>query len=272
MRKKLVSLLLTSLMLINYVHAKNVIYIGVEDDCPYSCRAENENGLKGFVQDILISIFENNDVEVRFRVFPWARALSTFNDISDSDLIAVVGMKIHAYHKELAFFPNTEIAQYTHAFYALNSFALGGNWKYNGVETLKGIRVGAVLGWAYCDTALTKYIQKNNNRWVSAISGGSVSQRNYQRLLLGRTDIWVANQYNANYLLLKKNRNADSNAARIVRVAKVPVTSIVDVYPVFYNNEKGKEYAQEFDDGMANLRESGLLDAILKTYNLKDWR
>ncbi len=242
------------------------IFMAMENDCPYSCDVRQE-GRNGFIQDILKTIFEKNGNTLEVKLLPWQRALNAFN-LQQGELDGMIGMKAHPVREGIAVFPEQPIAQYTHWFYARKDAPFLAEWKYTGPDSLDGIRLGAVRGWNYCDEALTRYIQNGQPPLVQALHGKAPAERNFSKLLGRRIDLWVANQFVAEYFLLKKREAGDPAAKAIVGVQAVPITGEVNVYPIFYNTDAGKTHAREFDQGMRALQESGELDKIMAAYGV----
>jgi polar amino acid transport system substrate-binding protein len=253
------------------VCAQPVITMLVEEDCPYSCKPDSEMGRGGFVQEILITIFERHGYTLNFTMVPWLRALSLFNDETPG-IDGMIAMKVHPIRKTAAVFPDEEIAWYLHSFYVRSDSPLLANWQYEGIESLVGIRVGCVKGWNYCDKTINRYLHAGEAPAVQPLYGGMVQERNFRKLIAGRIDLWVANRNNTEYMLSRKRKKGDRDARRIVRHSDLPVTNAVRVYPVFRRNEKGKRYAEFFTAGMRALRRSGELQRILSNYNLVDWK
>jgi hypothetical protein len=73
-------------------------------------------------------------------------------------------------------------------------------------------------------------------------------------------------------LLTKERAGGNPDADKITGLVDVPVTSEVNVYPVFHNTEKGRRCAEIFSQGMRLLRASGRLEKIMMKYGLSDWR
>jgi len=48
------------------LYGKTQITFIVEEDCPYSCQSDTENGLNGYIQDILVQIFQENGIQTDF--------------------------------------------------------------------------------------------------------------------------------------------------------------------------------------------------------------
>ena len=228
-------------------------------------------GLNGFIQDIFRTIFQKNGYKTKFVIVPWLRALNTFNEKMPY-INGMIGMKAHSIKKEIAIFPEEEIARYTHRFYALKDSPLVKSWKYQGVESLKDITIGCVMGWNYCDNDITEYLKKGNTPYIQALTGTAPAERNFKKLLARRIDLWIANINNTEYLLSKKRKAGNKEAEMVIGFLDLPITTEVNVYPVFYRNEEGERFSKIFTQGIRELRKTGELDTILVKYGLTDWK
>ncbi len=234
------------------------------DFCPYNCDPLKEEGRLGFTHDILNKIFPEHEIIVE-RV-AWERAFKEFNSEKES-ITGIIGItKELPINKEISYWPEHEIGQYTHAFYALKNSSLA-TWKYDGLASLKGKYLGAARGFSYCSAEMTEYVKKAPPSSVSPLAGNRLIERNLHKLSKQRIDLWLANIPMADYFMF----NNKEKAAGVIRVDKLPCTGVVDAYPVFYNDEKGKALATAFDKGIAALRTSGKLDEILSAYGVEDW-
>lgn len=266
---KMLSVSAVLLFISGFVYAETAITILAEDDCPYSCRSET--GYKGFIQDIIGAIFDKNGCKANFEILPWLRILNNFNQ-EKSEVDGMIGMKVHPIKKEIAIYPEEEVARYTHRFYALKKSPLVRTWKYQGTESLKNLKVGSVKGWNYCDKDITKYLAGGSEPYVQALYGEAPEKRNFKKLLSGRIELWIANINNTEYLLANELRDGNKEAERITGFLDLPVTTEVNVYPVFYKNEKGDRYAEIFTKGIRELRKTGELIRIMRKYGLTDWK
>lgn len=250
-------------------HSETTITILVENDCPYSCRPEN--GQPGFIQDILKTIYEKNGFKTSFHIFPWLRVLNSFND-QNPGVDCMIGMKVHPVNKEIALFPEEEIARYTHRFYALKDSPLTKTWEYQGLESLKNMKVGCVKGWSYCNNDVTKYLTEGDDPQVQAMTGEDAEEKNFRKLVAGRIDLWISNINNTEYMLAVKRNSGNKEVDKIVGIADLPVTAEVNVYPIFYKNMKGEKYSEIYVKGIRELRETGELNSIMAKYGLTDWK
>ncbi len=250
-------------------HGNKKITILVEDDCPYSC--QSENGPNGFIQDILLAIFTEENYTLEFRIYPWLRIMNDFN-AQRASVDGMIGMKNHPINKSLALFPEEEIAQYNHKFYARVDSPLIKSWQYEGVESLKNLKIGSMKGWTYSDKKITEYLKQGSAPFVQPLHGEGGTERNFRKLLTGRIDLWISNATNTDYFLAKEREAGNKSVDEVIGFLKVPVTSDVNVYPIFYNNEEGRIYAAVFTDGIRRLRANGKLQTIMQIYGLSDWK
>lgn len=242
--------------------------------CPYVCDLGDPNAKPGFVIDIFKAIFKDAGYAVKLEVQPWTRALKTFNDKKGDFDGLIAATKFHPVDKTVAVFPDIEICRYTHKFYAPINSPLVGKWEYEGIASLKDIKLGCVKGWSYSSIALTKYVNDPPpGAPVYAMHGEKVLYRNLRMLLRGNTDLYVENEYMVDYFFHRQKENGEIDPDQIVAVDDVPVDKGAgSSYPVFYKEKNGEQYARIFSQGMESLRKSGKLDPILAAYGLTDWR
>lgn len=242
------------------------------DFCPYACDPDKEDGKSGFTYDILTEIFEPHGHSIKIQLTPWERAFTLYNQ-QPAHIAGIIGV-----NKELPLdpkktvYPDEEICQYTHAFYAKKGAHKTNGWSYQTLDSIDYLKLGAVKGYSYCSAHMTKYVAQAPANKVDALSGRNVVRRNFNKLLNGRFDVWLGNIPMVDYFLYKQRKNPNSKAHQVYKADNLVCDGLVNAYPVFYDTPKGREYAQIFNDGMIKLRESGKLDEILARYGMTDWR
>lgn len=112
------------------------------------------------------------------------------------------------------------------------------------MESLDNINIGCVSGWTYSDKEITKYLAAGSEPYVQALNGQAPEERNFKRLLSQWIDLWVANKNNTEYLLAKERKAGNQNAEKIIGLDDLPITTDVNVYPIFYKNTKGLQYSE----------------------------
>lgn len=140
-------------------------------------------------------------------------------------------------------------------------------WKFNGINSLKKVRLGIIEGYAY-DEDLDAYIMANKLTDRIVVSTGDDPMKDLiLKLQSGQIDAIAE----------------DSNVMMSSLLSgKIPFKGIVsagslkdkaNLYIAFSpKNPKSKELAAKFDAGIKDLRNSGKLQAILGLYGLTDWK
>ncbi len=142
-----------------------------------------------------------------------------------------------------------------------NYFVLKGNsWRYNGIESLKGKKIGIMSGYGYGEK-LDKLFKDNPN-----IVAETKLINLLEMLSEGKIDI-IIEDYNV-FMLLAMKSYMDEEI--------VNAGSDGEFNPLYIafspSNPKAKEYAKILSDGMDKLRKSGILKGIMERYGLKDWK
>jgi polar amino acid transport system substrate-binding protein len=140
-------------------------------------------------------------------------------------------------------------------------------WKFNGINSLKQIRLGVIEGYAY-DEALDAYIKAHKGTSRIVVSTGDDPMKNLVFKLVNDHIDAIAEDSNVMMASLLSG--------------KVPLKGVVsagslkeksELYIAFSpKNPKSKELAAKFDAGIKELRSSGKLKAILGLYGLTDWK
>ncbi len=177
MKKNFIISALIMIVTANSVWAEDMLNIVATEFSPYICNPEKEGGHEGFVIDIFKAVFEEQGYKVKIENQPWIRTIKTFNDNAGKFDGLLAATKIHPINKETAIFPDTEICVYRHKFYALSDSYLVGTWKYNGLESLKNIKLGGIKGWSYSSAEITRYVNETPEPRVSLMYGDDPAQK-----------------------------------------------------------------------------------------------
>jgi len=186
---------------------------------------------------------------------PWTRALK---QTRAGKYVAVVGV-----YKEDA--PDFLFADYlgtsTMIFYGRKN----STWKYDGINSLESIKLGAVIDYAY-SPEIDKFIAENNKTMkVQLVSGEEALEKNIKKLLKKRIDVFIANEKVFGYHIKQTNRSLnDFKNCGILSIDKVHIAFSP-------KNSNSKSYVEEINKGVKMLRTSGELKKILNKYNVQDW-
>ncbi len=168
----------------------------------------------------------------------------------------------HTYTVKIEPFPEVTTGLVTASFIVPK----GETWKYTGVESLKQIRLGNVVGYTWSDKAVNQYLQNTKFPAVQNISVEEPVKNNLQKLRVNRIDAYLDIIESAKYMTSKIGINFDEEFASAGDLEKTPH------YTAFYpQHPKAREYARIMSEGMRALRASRKLAQILAKYGLKDW-
>lgn len=235
------------------LHAQTVT-LAADEWCPYNCVAGSAR--PGYMVEIAQRIFAKQGVKVEYVVMPWSRALA---EAAAGRVDGVLGATRSEFKEGV--FPTAGQGASVNALATLASAPV----KYESVETLKKLRLGAVKDYSYDGGAIDAYLASADAAGkVDLLSGSGVQEQNLRKLLGGRIDAWLENK---NVVLW--------TAAAATPKPDLAVTAVGDADPVFIAFSAAKpdaaKWAAAIDAGVAELRKSGELAQILAAYNLADW-
>lgn len=162
---------------------------------PFTSDPGKESGREGFMTDVVRYALKSAGYDLEVKMMPYARAVKQTRD-GDVDGIVVVG-KLFA--PDLVY-PEVPVVSQRCVFIVRK----GTNWKYNGVDSLKTMKIGIVKGYHYVDEDLQTYLlsEENANK-VDVLHGVDTTERNIKKLLEGRIDIYLEGEFSALYILNK---------------------------------------------------------------------
>jgi polar amino acid transport system substrate-binding protein len=203
-------------------------------------------------------VFEPAGHKVDYQILSWARAIE---DARQGKFVGIIG----AARRDAPdfVFPSEELGMSRTAFVVRKS----DKWEFGGVDGLKGRTLGVIRDYSYSER-LDAWVEANkaNEQRIQVTSGDNALDLNLRKLQRGRIDTvmdgeWVLEYTLASLKLDKELRiaGADENADPVY-IAFSPA------------NPKSKEYAQLLAEGIARLRASGELAAILTKYGVNDWK
>lgn len=235
--------------------AADVITLRADEWCPYNCADTGDK--PGYGVEIAKEIFARAGHTVDYRTVAWARALE---DCRKGTVVAVIGTTRNESPDFV--FPADPIG------IADNTLAVkkGNPWRYDGPASLERVKLGVIQGYAY-DGDVGTWVQdkaKDKAR-IDMIGGDNGLEQNLKKLLAGRIDATV----DAKPVLIYK-------LAQLGLADKVELAGTTDpseIHVAFSPaNPKAREYAALFETGLAELRASGRLAAILAKYGIPDWK
>ncbi|WP_027707473.1 TRAP transporter substrate-binding protein DctP [Zooshikella ganghwensis] len=234
----------------NFTNAREIINLATFESCPYICTNGKE---KGFLVDIVESIFDEVNIEVMTKALPAKRALKLARKGSFHGIIGIQQRQA----PELTF-PTESIGQYRYLMYVRDD----DNWLFTGLNSLYERKIGVQLGVSYgvADSFIQRYGYRDEI--VKILSGNNIPLRMIKMLKTGRINMFLADK-NVIDSLSGKTRIINLNVA-----GTIPPDNIY----VAFNHHKAQQYSDFISNGITKLRENGYLNSILARYNLSDWK
>lgn len=237
----------------------DTISIAALEFCPYVCSTSEHSSKMGFVFDIEKAIFEKHGHQVNFHIVPYARSLKG-TEQGKYDAVGIAND-----HSSLVNICSKEsIGAMTYSFYVKK----GNSWRYNGLESVKQVRLGTISGYNYTlvSPEFQHYIETANSDAVQVYYGKeSLIKRMLKGITLNRIDTFSEASYVADYVLNEFHLND-----YFERAGHFPT--------IFYGkicfspkNPKAQVYADLVDLEMKQLRASGELQKIMDRYGLQVW-
>ncbi len=153
------------------VYADTII-IASDNWCPFNCIPDSDN--EGFMVDIARAVFKKAGHTVEYRNIPWSR---TLKEVRKGKIHGAIG----PYTDDCPdfIFPENELAKIGFEIFVKNETT----WKYNGIRSLKHIRIGVISDYSYGKT-LDEFIKLNkyNTDNVQIVYGNEPLKKNILKL------------------------------------------------------------------------------------------
>ncbi|WP_435793751.1 substrate-binding periplasmic protein [Neptuniibacter pectenicola] len=235
-------------------HAEQIL-IAADRWCPFNCEPGPE--LPGFMVEVAQRVFAKQGYDVKYIEMNWSRAIQ---EARKGNVNAIMG----GFKSDAPDFvyPEEELAVLGNAFFVRKE----SDWTYEGLESLKNVQLGAILGYDYGDE-LRGYIQESNADSVTMLNGDYHSLSQGIKLLnKRRIDVIIEVEpvfwYTADQLGL-------SDQFKFTGKMVQPEKAYIAFSPAL---KKSTQHADLLSDGIRKLRASGELLTILAKYGLKDWK
>lgn len=231
--------------------ARRKIVIAADPWCPHNCRAGSEH--EGYMIDITREAFALAGIDVEYVNMSWARAVQLTRE---GHMEAVVGA-LPGDAPDFVF-PDTAIGHTTIALFTHPD----SDWQYRGVESLAGITLLAINGYAY-SPELDAYIDRNQDdqQRVWILSGPAPLGRAIELLRKRRSDVFPEDRY---VMAWEQARSGENRALRMAAVLHES-----PLYVAFSpNRQDSVQLAARLSNGTRALEASGRVDQILSRYGL----
>ena len=208
----------------------------------------SDPNMPGISVEVVTAAMKTQGYDVQFKIMPWARALDEVKN-GRVDLLPATW-----YTKE-----RTAYLRYSSPYIEneLSFIKLADNpFEYDGLASLKGLNVGIVRGYGYDSEFMA---DTGFNRPES----GDLAT-NLKKLLSKRIDLTVEDKIVS--LSIMKEQGIDSSQFAFTQKSMsrnpVHVTSGIA-------NHNSQKYIDAYEKGIAEIKQNGTFDAILKKYGIK---
>lgn len=231
--------------------SKPVLTIAADSWCPINCqRPETKLGV-GI--DLAKAIFEPLGYDINYVIMPWSEALSK---VRTGQVDAVIGAS--RADDATLIFPSQSILQSSDDFY----ISRGASWRFQGVHTLKGKKLGVIKDYGYGRDVLD-YVHANesNRSLIQASEGDDALKTNIHKLLNHKIDVLVETRPVMDYMIA--TLRLDDKVEWAGGGAQLPVyLAFSPALP------RSRQLADQFDAGMRRLASSGALEGFYSPYGL----
>ncbi len=222
--------------------------------CPYNCVPGSDR--PGYVIEIAQIVFGEAGYDVDYQLLSWSRSIE---ETRQGRADAVIG----AYATDVPGFviPGEPIGLSNAGFVVRR----GVPFAYVGAHSLDGRVLGVVATYEFAG-ALGDYLRaiRGDRTRIQYMSGDRALAKNLLKLLAGRLDVVLDDSHVLNQAI------DELQLGDQLILSKDPLS--VPVYVAFSPaNPLSPLLAVIFSDGVARLRASGRLSAILARYGLADW-
>lgn len=233
---------------------KTVIRVASIDWCPQLCPEQSQ---KGYILDLVQSVFADSDFDIHVEIFPWSRALTM---VKQGRVDAVLS-PAKAEAPDLRY-PQHEVGMQRMCFFTLKT----STWRYMGVQSLKGKQFGLAA-----DTSLEElndYTLSNPDQFQYQPYHERYILQQAKKIDRGRIDAFLFT-YNSTIFELNKNsighkyKSAGCVSNANVYMAFSPAHDIQD---------KISKMLQHFDERMKEIKKTDQIAVIMQKYGLVDWR
>ena len=254
-RNTLGALLLITLFSHNSVQAAEVL--SIRADSWYPMNGEPGTAKPGYMIELAQTIMAHHGYQVDYQLLPWKRSLKYVNQGRED---CVVGA-YKADARELLF-PEEPWGVDQVDFYVKK----GNGWRYQGLESLQGITVGLIGGYAYEEEFNALVKRSNDKDRFQAINEDNALELNIRKILRGRITATVESVYVMNAKLEELGLTQDIVSAGTLTSGELMYIACSPKRP------SSKQYLRWIDEGTQRLRRNGELQKILSRYGLTDWK
>jgi polar amino acid transport system substrate-binding protein len=224
---------------------------------PFTC--EPSSASPGYMIEIAEHVFKKAGYTVVYKTMDWKKAIE---ETRKGKYTAIAG----GYKSDSPdfIFPNKAQGVSQNVFFVKKGTA----WKYNGIESLKKIKLGVVQDYSYSEQ-INKYIAENKGKASIYVAKGTTPiQENIDKLMKGEINAFIEDPSVYGNYCGTKNLIDVVGAVQTAGSEGPAEKNYIAFSPA---NPKSKEYASILSKGLEKMRATGELKQILGKYYMKDW-
>lgn len=232
--------------------AESVLRIRADAWMPFN--GEPAADRPGYVVEVARMIFEPAGVKVDYQLMPWKESLELARK---GQVDAVIGA--NPTEAEGLLLPKHSAGMPRVGLFVKKDSP----WKYENLQSLNSVRLGVIAGYSYWES-FDAYLKTNRSGKVVFFEGETPLNDGIAQLKSGKIDVMAET-----LAVFIWTVRSEGGSPADYRVAYLQAGEAI--YMAFAKTAAGEKYAAIFDEGLARLRKSGELAAVLKRYGLTDW-
>ena len=249
------ALVLHALTLMPSMAMAETVSIRADQWLPFNGIADSSH--PGYMIELAEIILSDHGLAMDYKPMLWLRSVEA---VRKGSIDCVVGAFIDDAPDFV--FPDESWGYSVDTFYVKNN----STWNYEGIESLRGMQLGVVGGYAY-SPELDVYIDNNKSTTkIHSINTNNALENHIKMLANGRVDVVVEIDV---VMEAKLEEMGASDKIRAAGTTQSPGHLYIACSPA---KESSKRYTQLFSEGIQKLRSSGELSVILAKYGLQDWQ
>jgi polar amino acid transport system substrate-binding protein len=240
----------------------DTITINSDPWCPYNCAVGSDK--PGYMIEVAKAIFEKAGYTIKYENMPWPRCIDF---VQKGKIDAIVGATKGEAPECL--FPDEEFGFTNICFFVKK----GNAWQYNGIESVKQLRIGIQADYEYGATLDEYFAQHKNTPNVQEVSADEPLVLNIRKLLKDRIDAIPEDKSAFLYTAMLLGVSDQVALAGATAIESQDDFESRKVYIAFAPGKPNSQaYAKLFSEGVREMRTSGALAQILAKYGLTDWK
>lgn len=230
-----------------------VVLLVADRYCPINC--DPRSAQPGYAVELAERVFGPHGLKVEYRVLDWSAAVAAVQAGRATAAIAATRQEA----RDLVF-PEAELGVARDLFVT----RAGSPWRFSGLASLAGLRVGLAEGYSY-DPKLEAWLAEHPGAAVRA-GGEDPFATNLRSLLAGTIDLFVEDELVFNY---RRERERLRGRVEWAGRAGTPEPIYLAFSPA---DPRSPALATLWTEEVERLRASGELAKLLRRYGLRDWR